>query len=195
MSGEIAVIAGYAARFGERDLNGDIIERGAFQKSLRRKAPIAMLYQHASERPVGRWTQLREDAHGLFARGELILSAQGGRDVHALLQGGAIDGLSIGFQTVRAVKDRTGAGRRILEAELWEVSIVTFPMAPAARITHVGAAQAAVTKSQNLSQNPSQNPHRVQPSRARPAGRTSFSPGDVRPFADALRGAATILAV
>jgi len=182
----IAEIEGYASVFHARDLNGDIVAPGAFKASLaRRDAPVRMLYQHAAETPIGRWTSFAEDQYGLFVTGELILSSARAREVHALLKGGALDGLSIGYQAVKARKDK-GAGRRIIEASLWEVSIVTFPMATAARITHVGAPH------------PEKSAHdsaqtkiglRVQPGRAS----VSSPSADVRHFADALRGATSLL--
>lgn len=135
----IAEIEGYASIYNKADLNGDMIAPGAFAASLKNPGGIRMLYQHAAEAPVGRWLSFREDARGLFVRGELILSSPRARELHALLAGGAIDGLSIGYQTVRSA--RAVSGRRITEAQLWEVSVVTFPMAPEARVTRVGAPQ------------------------------------------------------
>ena len=131
-----ALIEGSASIFNEPDMNGDIVAPGAF---ARRKPAheIRLLYQHAAEVPIGRWLSFAEDARGLYAKGELLLASDAAREVHALLSGGAIDGLSIGFQTVRSRKEK-GASRLILEADLWEVSVVTFPMAPGARVTRVG---------------------------------------------------------
>ena len=204
---EIALIAdieGYAAIFNQRDLNGDIIAPGAFRHSLSaRTAPVRLLYQHASETPIGRWTSFTEDARGLFATGELILSSPRAHEIHALLLGGALDGLSIGYQTVKA-KKTDGAARRIVEADLWEVSIVTFPMAPAARLTHVGVPRSSELikdprRALPLSMPGSLSRHeRVQAEgpHLRPGGRASVSPpADVRHFADALRSAASIVSV
>lgn len=132
----VAEIEGYAAIFHERDLNGDIIAPRAFARSLGAARPVRMLYQHAPEAPIGRWLDFAEDARGLRVRGEVLLSSPRAREVAALVAGGALDGLSIGYRTVRAEKGPGGA-RRIVEADLWEVSIVTFPMAPAARITRI----------------------------------------------------------
>ncbi len=137
----IADIEGYASVFHTSDMNGDIVAPGAFKASLtRRAAPVRMLYQHAADTPIGRWISFVEDRRGLFVRGEIILSSPKAREVHALLRGGALDGLSIGYQAAKARKGPLGA-RRITEADLWEVSIVTFPMASAARITHIGPAR------------------------------------------------------
>ena len=139
MDALIAEIEGYASVFNVPDLNGDIVAPGAFAKSLKKNPKPALLYQHAAEAPIGRWVSFREDARGLFVRGELILSSPRAREVHALLEGGAIDGLSIGYQTLRSARVKTG--RRILEADLWEVSVVTFPMAPGARVTRISPAR------------------------------------------------------
>lgn len=142
MTDLVARIEGYASIFNAPDLNGDVVAPGAFARALREKGArrIRMLYQHAAETPIGRWTKLFEDSRGLYAEGELILSSAQAREVYALLKGRALDGLSIGFQTVRAARHERKAHRFILEADLWEVSIVTFPMAPGARIAFVGDA-------------------------------------------------------
>lgn len=134
-----AEFEGYAARFGEPDLSGDVIIRGAFRKELvpPNRARIRMLYQHQAEAPLGRWTQISEDGTGLFVRGELFLDHQKGRDIYGLVAGGALDGLSIGFRSRKATASRRG--RLLTDIDLWEISIVTFPMSPAARITRIGA--------------------------------------------------------
>lgn len=143
----IAPIEGWAAIYNDVDLNGDVIAPGALARSIRRLGAggVRMLYQHAPEKPIGRWTRFEERDGGLYAFGELTLSAALSREAYALIRARALDGLSIGFATRRAVRvttapagDRAVPRRRILEADLWEVSIVTFPMAPAARITRLG---------------------------------------------------------
>ncbi|PQA87237.1 HK97 family phage prohead protease [Hyphococcus luteus] len=174
----IAEIEGYASIFNVADLNGDIVAPGAFANSLKKKPKPAMLYSHAAEAPIGRWTFVREDSYGLFVKGELILSSPRALEVHALLEGGALDGLSIGYQTLRASRAKTG--RRILEADLWEVSVVTFPMARAARVTRVGPARpefdpAAVAKI-------FKEPVRVSPSLAAQETRTWRAPAPSSPM-------------
>lgn len=131
-------IEGWASIYDEVDLNGDIIAPGAFRKSLAKSGSLAvkLLYQHAAEHPVGRWLKFEERASGLYAYGELFLATQTAREVAELISANVIDGLSIGFRTVRAAK--SSGARRITEAELWEVSIVTFPMAPRARLARAG---------------------------------------------------------
>ncbi len=126
-------IEGYASLFGAKDQGGDIVERGAYGSSLRtRPRKIKMLWQHDPTRPIGVWDEVREDARGLYVKGRILSEVQDGREALALLEAGAIDGLSIGYRTVRA--EKAGGGRKLLEIDLWEVSVVTFPMLPEARV-------------------------------------------------------------
>ena len=140
----VAPIEGWAAVYDEADLNGDVVARGAFAQSLARTGAgaVKMLYQHAVDRIVGRWLRFEDRPQGLYAFGEILLIAERQNEAYALAKAGVLDGLSIGYQTRRAEKPaRRGdaARRRIVEADLWEVSLVTFPMAPKARLTRVGA--------------------------------------------------------
>lgn len=130
-------IRGYASLFDRPDQAGDRIERGAFALSLTRKtaAGVRMLWQHDPAQPIGVWTQLREDRRGLYAEGRIALDTRLGRDVFALLKAQAVDGLSIGFRTRRARPISGGRAKRSLsEIDLWEISVVTFPMQEAARV-------------------------------------------------------------
>ncbi|QRM54708.1 HK97 family phage prohead protease [Sinorhizobium sp. BG8] len=133
------VFSGYASVFGEIDLGKDAIEPGAFAKSLAKRGAggVRMLFQHDPSEPLGRWRTIREDGRGLYVEGMLSPGVARAREVHQLMKSGALDGLSIGFQTVKARTDRGSGVRRILEADLWEISIVTFPMLPSARISNV----------------------------------------------------------
>ncbi|MFV2002027.1 MAG: HK97 family phage prohead protease [Paracoccaceae bacterium] len=131
------MIEGYASYFGKPDKSGDVVERGAYGRSLRLLAEagrrIKMLWQHDPAQPIGIWDEVREDERGLYVKGRLLSDVAKGREAMALIGAGAIDGLSIGYRTVRAQKD--GKGQRLLsELELWEVSLVTFPMLPEARV-------------------------------------------------------------
>ena len=134
-----AVIEGYASLFGQTDQGGDIVAKGAYARSLSRNSGIKMLWQHDPAQPIGVWDEVREDARGLYVKGRLLDSVAKGREAAALVAAGAIDGLSIGYRTVTAAKN--DQGRRVLtELELWEVSLVTFPMLPSARVTAKGDA-------------------------------------------------------
>jgi len=132
-------IEGYASLFWTRDLNDDVTAAGAFSASLARSgaAGVKMLFQHEATEPVGVWDEIAEDARGLFVRGRILTVTPQGRLVAALVKAGALDGLSIGFRTVKARPDESGRLRVLTEVELWEVSIVTFPMLPQARIESV----------------------------------------------------------
>lgn len=134
-------IEGYASLFGKADNGGDVVERGAYAASLDKlKADgrgVKMLWQHDPTQPIGVWDEVREDETGLFVKGRLLGDVEKAREAAALLAAGAIDGLSIGYRTVKATK--TNKGQRLLsELELWEVSLVTFPMLPEARVGSKG---------------------------------------------------------
>lgn len=135
--GEGASIAGYASLFGAPDQGGDVVEAGAYGASLARLAAsggrVRMLWQHDAREVIGVWDELREDGRGLFVKGRILTEVARGREAAALIAAGAIDGLSIGYRTLRATRDGKGL-RRLAELELWEVSLVTFPMQPAARV-------------------------------------------------------------
>lgn len=131
-------IEGYASVFGRRDRGGDTVVAGAYAASLKALAArgdrVRMLWQHDPAQPIGTWDEVFEDAHGLFVRGRLLEDVARAREARALLEAGAVDGLSIGYRTVRAAAD-PGAGRRLIELDLWEVSLVTFPMQVEARLS------------------------------------------------------------
>ena len=134
-------IEGYASLFGKRDQGGDVVVKGAYAASLKRLSQggraVKMLWQHDPRQPIGIWDEVREDAMGLWVKGRLLPQVEKGHEAAALLAAGAIDGLSIGYRTVRAERD--GKGQRLLqELELWEVSLVTFPMLPEARVAAKG---------------------------------------------------------
>jgi uncharacterized protein len=133
------VFVGYASLFGKRDQTGDIIMPGAFASSLKKRPPeaIRMLFQHDPSEPIGTWLDVHENSRGLWVRGRLDLEVQRGRELNALLASGGIDGLSIGFKTVSATRDRALQARRITKIDLWEISLVTFPMLDGARVDKV----------------------------------------------------------
>jgi len=133
-------IAGYASLFNLADTAGDVVLPGAFARSLRRHGAggIRMLWQHDPNRPIGRWLSLTEDRKGLRVSGHLTAGVSAADDLGRLIADEAIDGLSIGFRTVRASHDRKRGLRLIHEIDLWEVSLVTFPMQPGARLISRG---------------------------------------------------------
>lgn len=136
-------IEGYASVFGKCDSGGDVVSDGAYGASLKRLGAegrkVRMLWQHDPGQPIGVWDEVREDKRGLYVKGRILTDVAKGREAAALIGAGAIDGLSIGYRTVRAAKD--GQGRRVLsELDLWEVSLVTFPMLSDARVGSKGTA-------------------------------------------------------
>lgn len=138
------VLQGYASLFGETDTGGDMVMAGAFTKSLAGLSAagrgVKMLWQHDPSQPIGVWDEVREDGKGLWVKGRVLTDVEKGREAKALLDAGAIDGLSIGYRTVRATKGAKGV-RQLHELEIWEVSVVTFPMLVTARVDATKAAE------------------------------------------------------
>lgn len=134
----VGTFEGYASLFGLADLARDIVMPGAFLASLQKRGlkNIRLLFQHDPSEPLGIWQDLYEDQRGLYCRGSLNLDVQRGREIYALLRQGAIDGLSIGFKTVHAERAALG-GRRLTVIDLWEISLVSFPLLPEARVSAV----------------------------------------------------------
>lgn len=127
------IVQGYAALFGVADQMQDVVRAGAFASSIaRRHAPLPMLVEHETRAIAGVWTEVREDGRGLFLRGEIRGDQPGAARAKRMLARG-VDGLSIGF--VPIVAHHTAGGRVLTEIELLEVSIVTHPMQPQARLT------------------------------------------------------------
>lgn len=144
------LIEGYASLFGKRDQGGDVVQAGAYAGSLARLGAagrrVKMLWQHDPTQPIGVWDEVREDDRGLWVKGRILADVEKGREAAALLAAGAIDGLSIGYRTVKSERD--GKGHRLLtELELWEVSLVTFPMLPEARVAAKGDSLAETWRS------------------------------------------------
>ena len=141
------VFEGYASLFWVADLGKDVVMPGAFSNSLARRgaAGLRMLWQHDPAEPIGRWIAAEEDARGLRVRGKLNLAVERAREIHALMREGAIDGLSIGFRVERARAERGTGLRRLERLDLWEISVVTFPMLPGARVSQVKEAGLAGT--------------------------------------------------
>ena len=130
---------GYASLFGLVDMGHDQVMPGAFRETLLKRGPggIKMLWQHQAVEPIGSWRMVEEDGRGLKVAGRLNLNVARAREILALMRDGALDGLSIGFRTQKAVTDKITGVRSLLKLDLWEISIVTFPMLPQARVSAV----------------------------------------------------------
>ena len=132
---------GYASTHSV-DRGGDRVEQGAFDRSLarykaRNQRP-KMLWQHDPSKVIGVWDDMYQDAKGLFVKGRLLKETQLGKEAHVLMRAGAIDSMSIGYRTIDADYEGDDAEIRVLkELDLFEVSVVTFPMNPDAVVTDV----------------------------------------------------------
>jgi len=128
----------HAAVFNNVDLQGDIILPGAFAKSIKqRNKPIRLLSQHDPRKPIGIITKATEDDKGLFVEGKLALEVQEAKEMRALLKLGAIDSLSIGFQTIDSEFNEDKNIHILKEIELFEVSFVTFPANEEAEVVRI----------------------------------------------------------
>jgi hypothetical protein len=140
-AGDDGSVEGYGSVFGVRDNYDDVIAKGAFMASLAAHKAAgtmpAMLWQHDAGQPIGIWTGMTEDEKGLRITGKLALDTAKGKEAHALLKMGALNGLSIGFVSKQWAYDRETEVRTLTEIDLWEVSLVTFPANEKARITGV----------------------------------------------------------
>jgi len=123
---EKGAVEGYASKFGIVDQGGDIVVKSAFSKSLASRKP-KMLWAHDPSQPIGTWSEVKEDETGLYVRGQINMDVQRGRETHSLIKSGAIDGMSIGYRARKATKNAAG-NRELSDLDLWEVSMVTFPM-------------------------------------------------------------------
>lgn len=133
---------GYASTFGNVDQGRDVVMPGAFAKSLQARpaGKIKLLRQHDWNSPIGVLVEAKEDSRGLFVKGKLVLESALARETHALMKAGALDSMSIGFRTIRDEMDRAAGTRKLIELDLRECSIVTFPMNESATVSAVKAA-------------------------------------------------------
>ncbi len=142
-------VEGYGSVFGVRDNYDDVIAKGAFVQSLKDHKAAgtmpAMLWQHDADKPIGVWTEMVVEEKGLRIKGQLAMETVKGKEAHALLKMGAINGLSIGFMSKQWAYDRETEVRTLTEIDLWEVSLVTFPANEKARVTNVKSASELAT--------------------------------------------------
>jgi HK97 family phage prohead protease len=124
---------GYASTFDNVDLGNDVVEKGAFLKSIQSRPEIKLLWQHSMDKPVGKSIELKEDDRGLFLRGRISKRTSLGKDTAALIEDGVIDSMSIGF-FIKEYDIKEGI-RHLKEIDLFETSLVTMPMNPQANLT------------------------------------------------------------
>jgi HK97 family phage prohead protease len=139
---DAGAITGIAWPFSTPDRMGDLIDPSAFKGA---KPPLPMLAFHAPDKPVGAWDSLTVKADGLHVAGKLLIDdVPLAREMRALVQAGAVRGLSIGFSTKKAIT-RKGGGRTIQNLDLAEISLVTVAMHPGAKVSAVKSAAAAIS--------------------------------------------------
>ena len=141
--GKDGEVEGYASVYGIVDQGGDIVMKGAFEKTIKAvhegRRRIKMLWQHDPGSPIGVWDVMSEDSKGLIMKGRILTEVQKGSDTLELLKASAIDGLSIGYKTVDAdfIVNDQGRIRQLKDLDLMEVSFVTFPMNTEATVIDV----------------------------------------------------------
>ena len=141
-SDALGVFSGYASIFGNEDQGNDIVQKGAFTKSLtQRPAPkVKMLFQHKTDEPIGVFEKIYEDQKGLYVQGRLAMKTQKGKETYELLKMGALDGMSIGFKAdpqKQGYNENKRGVRTLKEVDLMEISLVTFPMNEQAMVQSV----------------------------------------------------------
>lgn len=143
---DMGTFSGYVAVFNNKDGNGDVIERGAFKKTLSEARETKarthsmflypLLWQHKESEPIGGIMDASEDEHGLFIRGQFDLDIEQGRRAYSGVKKGYLRGLSIGYDTIKHMWDQSRT-RHLTEIRLWEGSPVTFPANTEAQIVNV----------------------------------------------------------
>jgi hypothetical protein len=132
------VISGLASPYGGTpDSYGDVIAPGAWSKSLAERTPV-MLWSHDMSRVAGKWTEFRETSAGLAVTGQLNLQTTQGKEAYHHIRAGDLDGLSVGFRIPKGGAEWTEDGGRVIkQADLYEISLVSVPAAPSARVSEV----------------------------------------------------------
>jgi uncharacterized protein len=135
------LFSGYASVFGKIDHQNEIVDAGAFARSLKQwqqqNRNPAMLWMHDPTQPIGLWQSVREDQTGLLVEGRLALRTQKGGEAYELMKLGALTGLSIGYRVVASRVDAKRKARVLTDVDLFEISLVTFPANEAARVSVV----------------------------------------------------------
>jgi HK97 family phage prohead protease len=141
--------SGYGAVFGNVDKVMDVIKKGAFKRTLREHKAAGsrpkLLWQHDTRQPIGAFDAVKEDDTGLYVEGRLALKTRQGGEAYELLKMEAINGLSIGYWPVEWKWDDKEGVRTLLDVDLFEISLVTFPANPAAAVAAVKASNRCKT--------------------------------------------------
>ena len=134
---ETGEIEGFVSIYGNKDLNGDIVEPGAFTKTLQENGgEVVLLLHHDRTRPIGT-ARLSDDAKGLRLNGTIETDLPDGKLAHAQAMKKMLKGLSIGYRTVKEMWDDAAKAHRLFEVKLFEASMVTIPANPLTLIESV----------------------------------------------------------
>lgn len=153
---EDGTFSGYCSVFDNTDSYGEVVKKGAFLTSLnvwqsKNKMP-PILWQHSRSDVIGVWTTLYEDEKGLYGEGKLLINdVAKAREAYALIKNGAIDGLSIGYHTKKWAFNEDDDVLELLELDLKEVSIVTFPANADSTVDNVKAERLQAIKQSQVS--------------------------------------------
>ena len=121
------VVTGYLSSFGNIDSDNDIIERGAFLKSINERFDkIFFLNQHNWQQPLSKFRVLKEDDRGLYFESGPLPDTSFGNDVIKLYDAGVLKEHSIGFRTIQSDYNSETEIRHIKEIKLYEGSVVTL---------------------------------------------------------------------
>ena len=136
--GEDGSFHGIASVYGVEDLGGDVIDRGAFKKTIAENSVVPILWQHKSDEVIGEGI-IKEHQGKILIDAKLDLEDETAKKAYGKMKRRLVKGLSIGFQTVKSTWEEVEGRmvRHIGELKLWEVSVVTFPMLPDAQVTRV----------------------------------------------------------
>lgn len=142
---ETGSFTGYASVFGVLDSYGDIVDKGAFRKTIKERERHKLLWSHGAHEPAIGYVELEEDEKGLFVKkGQVYTQLQRGQEAYVNLKEGTLDGLSIGYVTMKESIDRTTKERHLKEVALWEVSLCNFQACPGAVVSEVKSEDALV---------------------------------------------------
>ena len=126
-SDDYLTISGYGSVFGNKDNGGDIVMPGAFKECIASGRRPKMLWNHDPSQPIGAWDEMSEDENGLLVKGRVSRRGKAG-EIAELIEMGGIEGLSIGYRTQEYEMDMDEGSRKLTKLDLWETSVVTFPM-------------------------------------------------------------------
>lgn len=137
----LGIIEGYASTYSNIDRGNDIIEKGAFKKTLKdfikKNRMIKMHYNHSMDDIIGGFdpSDVKDDEKGLYVKGEINLNVQRGKEAYALAKQGVLSDMSIGYSINDMEYDKNA--RVLKDLTLWEISLVGEPMNPQAQILSV----------------------------------------------------------